>query len=268
MASATSICWIPTFEPFAEELPSGCDWISFGQPGPVTREFDRLADRWKRDADGDALVRLVPERFVRSHLVGHISSDLTRGFAGQWDVSVDPLHGRVIGARFANNPSIETKGVALPFLVPRVGDLDWATVRELRERKELRRLRAVLREIEVEAFEVAASGGDLESALRNAHIKKLRKASENVGLLRSVADVGVTELAVGIGSGLAVTGLTSLGSVLGLIAGAGASAALITGRHVTGLARERRQQGWIGALAAIEAAASSGKGTHRDEYGF
>ena len=109
------ICWMPTFEPFEKELPKGCDWISFGMSGPIGPEFDKLADRWKRlDDKNQALLRLVPEDFVRSRLIDHVSKDLVTGTAGQWDVSVDRFHGRVIGARLAGDATAKATGFALP----------------------------------------------------------------------------------------------------------------------------------------------------------
>jgi len=127
--SETSICWLPTLEPFVQELPSSCDWIVLGYPSEMASEFKKVEDRWKRrdDANG-ALARLVPEQFVRSRLVDSVSHDLAVGASGGWDVSVDRFHGRVIGARFAGDATIQTRGFALPILVPRVGDLDWADI--------------------------------------------------------------------------------------------------------------------------------------------
>jgi hypothetical protein len=140
-----------------------------------------------------------------------------------------------------------------------VGDLTWEDVKQLRERKELKRLRSVLRELEIEAFEVATDGGDLVRAMREAHDKRVWKSSEDVSFLRSVATTSVTEFVVGVASGMAITGFTSLGPALASVAGAGVSAALITGKHMREFATERRQRGWIGVLGAIAAAAEHGE---------
>jgi hypothetical protein len=86
--SETSICWLPTFEPFLSELPPQCDWIVFGRPGDLPAPFEKLRDRWKRSDDRNAaLNRLVPENYVRSRLVEHVSQDLAAGAAGGWDIS-------------------------------------------------------------------------------------------------------------------------------------------------------------------------------------
>jgi hypothetical protein len=149
--SATSICWLPTLEPFAQELPASCDWIGIGigYPGEMADEFKQLEDHWKRRGDENgALSRLVPEDFVRSRLVDHVSRDLVVGASGGWDVSVDRYDGRVIGARFARDATIRTNGFALPILVPRVGDLDWSDIAKIRKLQAIERLRQILREIE------------------------------------------------------------------------------------------------------------------------
>jgi len=248
--SETSVCWQPTLEPFVHELPSSCDWIVLGYPSDMTDEFKKLEDRWKRrdDANG-GLARLVPERFVRSRLVDSVSHDLAVGASGGWDVSVDRLHGRVIGARFAGDATIQTHGLALPILVPRVGDLDWADIARIRKLKAIERLRAVLREVEAETFDVARSGGDLGSAMHRAYTSKVAEASGKVHGLRSAGAMGIAELVVGVGAGYATTGL----ALLGPVAGAGATAVVMTGWHVRQIVRERRQRAWIGVMDAIAA---------------
>ncbi len=176
--SETSICWRPTFEPFIYELPPSCDWIIPGYPGGMANEFKKLEDRWKRQDDANgALARLVPEHFVRSRLIDSVSHDLAVGASGGWDVSVDRFHGRVIGARFARDATVQQRGLALPILVPRVGDLDWSDIVRIRKLKAIERLRKLLREVEIEAFEVARSGGDLESAMHRAYADKVANAS-------------------------------------------------------------------------------------------
>ena len=253
--SETSICWQPTLEPFQQELPRKCDWIVFGHPSALAPEFKALAERWKRSDDGNvALNRLVPETFVRSRLIEHISQDLALGAAIGCDVSVDRFHGRVIGARFAGDATVETHGVALPILVPRVGDLDWDDVARLRRLKAIDRLRGVLREVEAEAFEVAQSGGDLEAAMHNIFLKKVSAASADVHGVRSVAALVLADLVVGGGAGYFTAGLTLLGP-FGPLMGAGIAATATGGLHVRNLVRARRQRAWIGVMGAIGKAA-------------
>jgi hypothetical protein len=223
--------------------------------------FKQLEQEWKRrdDANG-ALSRLVPEDFVRSRLVEHVSHDLAVGASGGWDVSVDRYHGRVIGARFASDATVRTNGFALPILVPRVGDLDWSDIVKIRKLKAIMRLRQVLREVETAAFDVARSGGDLEAAMHCAYVKKVADASGKVHGLRSAGAMGVAELLIGAGAGYATMGL----SVLGPLSGAGTSAVLMTGWHVRRVVKERRQRAWIGVMDAIAAASAEGRSSSID----
>lgn len=247
LASETSIAWQPSLEPFLEEIAQ-CDWVEYGYPGPMAPEFGQLEDRWKRidDANG-VLERLVPERFVRSQLVKDIGHDLAVGASGGWDVSVGRFHGRVIGARFAGDATVQARGVALPVLVPRVGHLQWSDIARIRKLKAIQRFREVLREVEVEAFEVARSGADLETAMHQAYTRRVASASEKVHGLRSIGAMGVAELLVGASAGYATTGL----SVLGPLTGAGASAVVTTVYHAGRNLRERRQRAWLGVMDAI-----------------
>lgn len=250
--SETSICWLPTLEPFQNELPEQCDWIVLGFPSEMAPEFKKLKDQWKRwDGRNDALTRLVPENFVRSRILDDVSHDLAIGASGGWDVSVDRFHGQVVGARFASDGTHQSKGLALPVLVPRVGDLTWGDVTKIRRLKAIQQLRAVLREVESEAFEVARSGGDVEAAMHRAYEKKLAGLSEKVHGIRSTAAMGVAELLVGAGAGYATTGLALLGPAVG----AGVTAALMTGWHVRRVVRGRRHHSWIGVMDAISEAA-------------
>ena len=186
----------------------GCDWIDFGNPPPVRPEFANLGDQWKReDSDNGALKRLVQEDFVRSRLIAHISNDLAVGAGAGWDVSVDRLHGRVIGARFARDASLKAHGFALPILIPRVVDLTWEDVVKMRRLKALKNLRAILRDVEIEAFEVARSQADLESATLRVYANKMRDMNEQVENIISVGKQALVELLIASAAGYATVGL-------------------------------------------------------------
>jgi len=254
LASQTSISWFPTLEPFQKELPADCDWIIFGSTNQLPPEFKNLADRWKRyDDRNGALTRLVSEHFVRSQLVEHISTDLAVGAAEGWDVSVDRLHGRVISARFANDAAVDIRGIALPILVPRVGHLGWDDIADIRRLKEMERLRAVLREVEIEAFEISNGGGDLEQAVRRAYDRKLRDAVKNVEGVRSAVGHGLVEFIVGTGTGYATLGLAFAAPLVGAAAGA----TVMGGLQVRKIIRARRERGWVGVMGRISDTAST-----------
>ncbi len=108
-----------------------------------------------------------PDALSGPRLIDHVGKDLVTGTAGQWDVSVDGYHGRVIGARLAGDATVKATGFALPILVPRVGDLDWDAVKRIRKLKAMTRLREVLREVRAEAYEAATPGRDFEAAARD-----------------------------------------------------------------------------------------------------
>ncbi|MGA3214199.1 MAG: hypothetical protein ABSD97_00730 [Acidimicrobiales bacterium] len=244
---------MPTFEPLRRELPPRCNWVEFGTLGPIPPEFKILADRWKRlDSGNDALTGLVPERFVRSLLVDHVTKDLAVAAAGGWDVSVDGYHGGVIGARFAGSTSITHQGFALPILVPKVGHLSWDAIVKIRRMKEICRFRSVLREIESEAFEIATSRGDLEAAVRTAYEKKMRTTLERMEGVGSTVTYGLAHVLVGSAAGYLTMGLPALvAPPVGAAIGAGG----MVGWHVTKVVRGRRQRAWLGVKDAIVASA-------------
>ncbi len=251
--SQTSICWLPTFEPFRRELPSGCDWVVFGSAGEIAPVFQHLADRWKRvDAGNTALDHLVPEQFVRSCLVDHVTEDMATGLAGGWDVSVDQLHGEVLSARFAKDATVQAHGVALPILVPRVGDLAWDDVARIRRLPGIERLRETLHEVEVEAAEVTVSGGDLEATIRRAYDRKLRATVEQVEGVGGLVGHTVAELLVGTAAGYATIGL----ALAAPPAGAAIGAVVIGAWKIYQIRRGRRRRAWVGVMDAISDAAS------------
>ena len=254
LASQTSIDWRPTLEPFLKELPPDCDWVSFGRPNPMLPESKKLAQNWKRfDQRNGALNRLVPENFVRSRLVDDISSDLAVGASSGWDVSVDRFHGRVISARFEGDAAVNIHGVALPILVPRVGHLAWDDVAAIRRMKAMERLREVLREVEMEAFEVANVGGDLEQAVRRAYDRKLRDAAGNVESFRSAFGHSFVDFVVGAVAGYATFGLAMEAPLVGAAAGT----TLMGGIQVRKDVRARRERGWIGVMGRTSDTAPS-----------
>jgi hypothetical protein len=251
--SQTSICWQPTLEPFAAEFSEDCDWIQFGHPGALPEPFERLKTQWERRDDGnETLNSLIPERFVRSTLIKHVSADLAIGAAAGWDISVDRFHGRVLGARFSKDDMLRPHSFALPVLVPHVTNLPWEEVARIRRLKAIERLREVLREVETEAFEGAKTASDLEPALRAAYENKIRKVSGEVEKLSSVGPYMLTELLVGAAAGYSTTALAMAGPVVGAAAGA----SIMGGLHIRKMVRNRRERAWLGVMDHIVNAAS------------
>jgi hypothetical protein len=254
--SLSAISWEPTFEPFLPEVEK-CPWVSFGV-AQTGSEHDKLVKRWKQlDNHIPDLTKLYPDHFVRSQIIDNLAQDLAIGTGGGWDISVDRLHARIIGMRLSNAPRLETRSVALPILVPRVGDLDWADVTKIRKLKGVTQLRELLREVEHEAFEKAKAGGDVDELLRSVYMSKLAKAAKGIHGIRSIGSTAITELVVSSGTGYAVSGIAGMTPVEAALAGGGMAATIISGLHVRGQRRHRRSRAWIGVMDAISAAAPS-----------
>ena len=249
--STTTIRWSPTFDPFHHEIASENDWVHYGNFEPFSEPWQKLEQEWKQSDEGNtSLRRLLPEDFVRSQVLDHVSKDLATGAAAQTDVSVDTLHGKIVTARFAGDAALKLNGFALPILVPRVRTLDWETIADLRRNKALVRLRAVLREVETEALAEASAGGDLRTAVHNRYLNKVTAASKNVESIGSIAMFGFAELVVGAATGYATMGLAMLGPVVGAAPGVAATGWAM-GRSV----RARKSRAWIGLKEAIQARA-------------
>ncbi|HKI17091.1 MAG TPA: hypothetical protein VKA15_04400, partial [Isosphaeraceae bacterium] len=70
ISSDAAICWDATLLPFADELPSGCDWLGFGRFADPTGELNSLADDWiRRDQRNGVLEQEQPVSFVRDAII-------------------------------------------------------------------------------------------------------------------------------------------------------------------------------------------------------
>lgn len=127
--SDSTISWKATLHPFADELPVGTDWISFATPRDPVHEIGRMTDRWKwNDERNQALLRAVPEKFVRSAVIEHANRDLGSGVQHGVAVSVDPLHHQVVAQRFEDDGNWHLVGFAVPILFPMIGGLPWEAI--------------------------------------------------------------------------------------------------------------------------------------------
>ncbi|WP_276958758.1 hypothetical protein, partial [Ferrimicrobium acidiphilum] len=113
----------------------------------------------------------------------------------------------------------------------------------------------VLREVETEAHELAASGDDVEVGVRSAYERKVRHASEGVEGIRSIGSMALAEFVVGFGVSYGFSGLTLLGPVSGLLAASGLTATAVVGLHVRRVRQNRSQRAWLGVMDAITEAA-------------
>jgi hypothetical protein len=243
----TAMFWLPTFEPFKREFTRDCDWIHF-EPLPVEPselEFPTL------DRDNPALQRMVPSANVRSSIIESIEIDIVCAAAIGCDVSMDRLHGEVITARFEKDALVSMPGMALPILVPKVGQLAWDDVGRIRSHRALSYPRAVLREVEAEAFGLAVDNIAIDDAIRVVYSKKMRSAAEEVDSIVATGRHAFIDLVVGSAAGYATVGLSS---TVAPVAGAAIAASFTTGLQVRRFVRRRRERAWVAVMDSIAAA--------------
>jgi len=249
--SESTISWAPTFDPFARELPSGCNWVHYGR-------FESLDEHWRQvetglrkvDDDNEALRRLAPIDFVRSQIVSNTAHDLVTGMSAGVEVSVDSFHGKVISARYAEDASLQFHGFALQLLVPDAARISWDDVAAIRNMKPLVGLRQVLREIEAETFDASISGRELAATVQAEYRKRLAAAALDVESVGAVALFGTAQLVIGSAVGLATMSLSYLGALIGAAPGVAA-----TGLEIGRAFRAGRRRSWIGVTEAIASAA-------------
>lgn len=179
-SSETTISWVATLYPFANELPSGADWVEFitwprNRPGSVTQ----MADRWTwADQRNAALEEAVPVRFVRDTVIKNVNNDLAVGISVGLTVAIDAFHQRVVAQRFRDETGWVLRGFAVPVLFPDVGEWTWEAIADLRRGRKMASFRKMLKEVEAEAL-ANAVGGDLERAAHRAY-ERLREREDPV----------------------------------------------------------------------------------------
>jgi hypothetical protein len=247
VSSEATIAWEPTYEPFRNELTAGCDWVEFvvpPDPGPQWKSESR--SRKSSEMDNPALQRLIPVHFVRSQVLDDSSSDLGSAVAGGASISLDPLHSRVIAARYARDSNLKPLGFAMPILMPRVGGLPWDEIVRVRKMKGMQQLRAVLREVELDAMETARSNGDLERQVHTRYLKKAQAATAAVDGMGATFAKGAAELVVGTAIGYATTGLALLGPIVGAVPGVA-----MTAWEVRSVMQQRKKRAWVGVSESL-----------------
>jgi hypothetical protein len=166
--SETSISWVATLYPFADELPPGTDWVEFVKSHDPVGSVKQLADQWSlADERNPSLERVMPVRFVRNTVIKNVNRDLALATASGFAAAIDPFHQRVVAQRF-NDDGWKMRGYAVPVIFPAVGDWSWSAIADLRCHRNMVRFRAVLREVEDEAAAEAASG-DIEMAVHHGY---------------------------------------------------------------------------------------------------
>jgi hypothetical protein len=239
--SDTTVSWVATLHPFARELPAGTDWVELIRSADPTGEVGRLAQQWTwTDERNSSLERAIPERFVRGAVIKNVNRDLAIAMADGVAAVVDPFHMRVVTQRFRDDDSWKLRGYAVPILFPRVGDLPWQAIADLRRDPNIARFRAVLREVE-EVTVAEALGGDIERAAYHVYERQLADARKLEGVT-APAGRAVGGFVIGGASGFAVAGLTG---PVGIVAGAALGTGIGTVVDVRNFLRQRRSGGWV-----------------------
>jgi len=194
--SKTTFSWSATLQPFARELPSGCDWVEF-----VTRHKDpavkKTAKEWRwADQRNDALADVLPEHIVRSVVLGHANSDLALGAYAGLAVIQDGMHRQVVESRFEDEVGWQATGFALPIHMPDVSDLDWESVRWVRKNKHMADFRKILSDIEAQALD-EATDDDVPAVVHRALARYLAEAVPRVAGFGAMAKDMVASLAIG-----------------------------------------------------------------------
>jgi hypothetical protein len=221
--SDTAISWRASFEPLLHELPTTCDWVSYGNLASADpKSIEDLAQSWA-DADGSnpALERAVPVDFARKMVIQNANHDLAMVSAAQprMSASFDSLHTQVVAQRLTPGSGWSVNGFSVPILFPRVGTLTWDEIAELRRDRHITRFRGVLREIEAVGLDEAATG-DVEAAAHRAFQRYLAEAASPTDSVMSALGRATVGMIVSAGAGIATLGLSPAVAVpLGVVVG-------------------------------------------------
>ena len=241
-ASEAAIAWTATLHPFADELPSGTDWVEFRTSRDPADEIQQLAQQWTRtDERNRSLEQAIPIKFVRDTLIKSANRDLVLAAAAGVSVTTDRLHSQVVAQRFNDQPGWNLQGYAIPLLFPQAGELPWEAIADLRRDRNMARFRAVLREVEEEATAEAA-GGNVKEAANRAYTRHLADAS---GRLEGVGS-SVRRTAIGIVVSGAIGAATlPIPAPWGIVVGTATGTVPTTITDVRNVIRQRRSRGWV-----------------------
>ncbi|WP_157595413.1 hypothetical protein [Plesiocystis pacifica] len=216
MQTETTINWRPTFEPFKEELPSeASSWLHFIKVREGAR-LKKLAKAGYRAADRVVAIRQrLPDPMVRSQVLRGLNRDLAASGLGGAAISVDAEHRKVLACCRSLGTAIPVCGPSsLRLLFPRVEDLSWSEIAELRDHKDINAFRKILIEIEVAAAELEAKKFD--DAVHKAYLRAVADAERrmNGSTLRRL---GLATFGLITGTLLDMAlGVPGVGGVLGL----------------------------------------------------
>jgi hypothetical protein len=248
-SSETTISWVATLYPFADELPASANWVEFVRSREPEGRVKDLADQWTRaDEHNLALQQAIPVRFVRDTVVKNVNRDLSLATASGFDITVDPFHQRVVDQRFSDEAGWNVRGYAVPILFPKVSDKPWEVVAEVHRDRNMASFRAVLREVEAEALAEAA-GGDIEAAAHHAYERHLERATHVEGI-RVPIEHTAGGLLISAATGAAALPLAGLGGLIASTLGGTVIGGILDARSYI---RQRRSKGWVTVATRLRA---------------
>ena len=154
---------------------------------------------------------------------------------------MDPLHNLVVSSRLADDANWTMAGFSIPMLFPDASTVPWAAIRDLRREKQLRRFRAVLREVEEEALDEVADG-DVEAAIHHAYERHLANAQERISGLGWIGAWGVSNFVIGGGTSAATA---PIGGLWAMTAASASSASTGVAIDIRKWRRARHRSGWL-----------------------
>jgi hypothetical protein len=175
--------WLATFEPFRRELPaSAAAWLSFGHA--VNDEpAKKIVAGWESSDRNEDLrrYRLGPRpeppggQFVHGAIVSGGYYDLAVAATAGVAVSFDRRHRQAIDTRIRAGDAHHVGGhYALKVLLP--SEFTWADVPALKRYPALREYRAIVREVEAEAF-ASDSSGSIDELVHREYERRLVAAT-------------------------------------------------------------------------------------------
>jgi len=242
--SDTSIVWRATFEPFRAELERGYPWIEFISIALPDEDRDVADAMVDEDTADPSVATRLPDENTRRLVIGSVDHSLVVGSRLFAAVSMDALHRNIVKARIARGqawPAFGMEAMAIKF--PDLERMTWADVDAARAIEGLRELRAVLADVELDAWEHARTGAALE---RRVQLRYQERMNEEIAKLPGSWRGLVVTVGVGLVLGL-VTG--PLGAAVGLAAGA----AQTIGERV--ISRIGFEQSWMAAGIKLARAA-------------
>lgn len=254
--TSLSRAWTATLEPFGLELPSRCNWVEWVfRPQSPTGLDEAAAPGIRRDGRNPALERMMPDRAVRSGVIEAINQDLVVAASNGAACSIDSFHARVFNARIDPESNWNIVAFALPILSPRVEQLPWEAIADIRRDRHIKAYRKVMLEIETEAAELVRASGDLEEAVHRLYHRRAQTASERLGA-KSFVKSELVGLVLGAAGGALTSGIAGPASW-----GAGAVASQVLSSIVTlgpGARRRRETRRWLAVGNRIDAALVAG----------